>query len=149
MIVITNQRNGHKTQFKNYHRLFSYIDHKQRTGRHNLSRKSIDSWFLARHSYHRIRAFYEFFSVQKRKASQGATGNKMEKFDILEISDDISRKPVIIPITPDLNIERLIESWCQRWCRFRGYKLVEIEDDDGMLHVKRTQHHHSNGEDGS
>ena len=47
----------------------------------------------------------------------------------------------IIPITTDLDVESLLEDWCKRYCEFNGYELVEVQDNDGILHVKRTQHH--------
>ena len=86
-------------------------------------------------------AFHEFVSIQKRNS-----GGKMTKFDVLEISHDLSNKPTMVSITPNLNVELLLEDWCRRYCEFHGYKLIEIQDDDGILHVKRTQHHSFNVE---
>lgn len=134
MITIINKRNGHKARFKNYQKLFNHIDHNQRAKRYNKSPRPIDDWFLARHSYRRVMAFYEFV-----KNSRGQS----PKFDVLEMSHDRSRKPVIIPITPDLDVESLLEDWCKRYCEFNGYELVEVQDHGGILHVKRTQHHPS------
>jgi hypothetical protein len=82
-------------------------------------------------------AFYELVSAQKINAER-TSGGKPPKFDVLEISHDRSRKPVIMPITPDLDVEPLLEAWCQRYCDSNGYKLVEVQDDDGILHVKKT-----------
>ena len=143
-----NERNGHKARFKNYQKLFNHIDHNQRTKRYNKSHQPIDDWFLARHSYRRIVAFYEFIFNHKRE-DQENTGKTSQKFDVLEMSYDCSTNPVIMSITPDINMEFLLEDWCQKYCKSNGYQLVEVQDDDGMLHVKRTQHHPSNGEGSS
>jgi hypothetical protein len=142
MITMINERNGHKAMFKNYQKLFDHIDHNQRMKRYNKSHQPIDDWFLGRHSYRRVMAFYEFVSVQKINAER-TSGDQPPKFDVLEMSHDRSRKPVIIPITSDLDVEQLLEAWCQRYCDSNGYKLVEIQDDDGILHVKKTQHYPS------
>jgi len=144
MITIINKRNGHKTRFKNYQSLYSHLDSRQRAKRFNTNRphQPIDDWFFDFHSYRRVMAFYEFVSIQKRNS-----GGKMPKFDILEMSHDRSNKPTMVSITPNLDVELLLEDWCRRYCEFNGYTLVEIQDDDGVLHVKRTQHHLlSNGE---
>src|SRR5436305_8180332 len=136
MIVMINERNGHKTRFKNYQKLFNHIDHNQRSRRYNKPHQPIDDWFLARHSYRRVMAFYEFVSAQKINAEK-KSGGKPPKFDVLEMSNDRSRKPVIMPITPDLNVESLLEDWCKRYCESHGCKLVEVQEDDGILHVKK------------
>jgi hypothetical protein len=140
-----NERNGHKTRFKNYQKLYSHLDSHQWTRRYNRPHQLIDDWFFGCHSYRRVMAFYEFVSVQKRNAEK-TTGGKMPKLDVLEMSHDRSKKPVIIPITPDIPIESFLEDWCRRWCGFHGYKLVEVQDDDGILHIKKAQHHPSHNE---
>lgn len=144
MITMINERNGHKTRFKNYQRLYSHIYSNQKSKIYNRPNQLIDDWFFASHSYRRIMALYEFVSAQKIKAERNL-GGKMPKLDVLEISHDRSKKPVMISITPELNVEPLLEDWCKRYCHFHGYKLVEVEDDDGVLHVKRNQPF--NGED--
>jgi hypothetical protein len=138
MITMINERNGHKTRFKSYQKLFDHIGHNQRTKRYNKSHQPIDDWFLARHSYRRVVAFYEFIANQKIADQEKNPGRTSQKFDVLEMSYDCSTAPVIMPITPDRNIQSLLEHWCKRFCAFHGYKLVEVQDDDGMLHVKRT-----------
>lgn len=133
-----NERNGHKTRFKNYQKLYSHINSHQRVRRHNTPNHLIDDWFFASHSHRRVMAFYEFVSAQKIDTEKNSK-SKPPKFNVLEVSCDRSRKPVIIPITPDLDVELLLEEWCQRYCESHGYKLVEVQDDDGILHVKRIQ----------
>jgi hypothetical protein len=140
MITIINERNGNKTRFKNYQKLYSCLDSRQRAKRYHRPNQLIDDWFFACHSYRRVMAFYEFVSVLKRNS-----GGKLPRFDVLEMSHDRSMKPVMIPITPNLNTESFLEDWCRRWCDSHGYKLVEVQDDDGILHVKKSQNHSPNG----
>jgi hypothetical protein len=80
-------------------------------------------------------AFYEFIANQEMEN----IGRMNQKFDVLEVSHDCSMKPVIVPITADLDVKSLLEDWCKRHCEFYGYTLVEIQDDEGILHVKRDQ----------
>ncbi len=145
MITMINERNGYKTRFKNYQRLYSHINSHQWTKRRNRPHNLIDDWFFASHSHRRVMAFYEFISAQKINAGK-SSGVKPPKFDVLEVSYDLSMNPVIMPITPDLDVESLLEKWCQRYCELNGYKLVEVQDDSGILHIKRTQYDTFNGE---
>ena len=142
MIMMINERNGNKTRFKNYQKLYSHINSHQQGKRCNTPKQLIDDWFFARHSHRRVMAFYEFVSAQKINAEK-KSGGKPPKFDVLEISHDCSRKPVIMPITPDLDVESLLEDLCKRYCESKGYKLVEVQEDDGILHVKRDQNYPS------
>jgi hypothetical protein len=48
-----------------------------------------------------------------------------------------------MPITSDLDVESLLENLCKRYCESKGYKLVEVQEDDGILHVKRSQNYPS------
>lgn len=134
MIVMINERNGRKTRFKNYEKLYSHLNSHQWTKRHYRPNRIINDWFFACHSYKRVIAFYEFVLMQRSNAK----GGKVPKLDVLEMSDDRFSKPVLIPITPDIDVESLRKDWCKRHCKFHGYELVEIQDNDGILHVKRT-----------
>ena len=133
MITIINERNGKKTNFKNYKKLYSHIEHHQRSKKHN---KPIDDWVFARHSYYRAMAFYDFICMQKEKAKENPRWES-QRFDVLEMSYDKSVKPAIIPIMPNADVDPHLEDWCKRYCQSHGFRLVEVEDDDGVLHVKR------------
>lgn len=135
MITIINERNGSKSTFRNYKKLHDHIAHNERSKRYN---QSIDEWFFARHSYRRAKAFYDFICTQKEAIKQ-TPGEKNPKFDVLEICQDRFRKPVMVPITLDTDIESYLEDWCRTYCQYHGFKLVEIEDDDGILRVKKER----------
>lgn len=139
MITMINERNGQKTTFKNYQKLYNHINNYQWSRRYEKPHHLIDDWFFACHSRHRVMAFHEFCTMQ----------SKPLKFDFLEMSYDKPNDPVILPITSKLDIEKLREDWCKRYCEYYGYKLVHVCDDGGMLHVTRNPHQPSNGEDGS
>ena len=133
MITIINERNGHKTKFKNYKKLYSYIEYHQRSKRRN---KPISDWVFARHSYHRAVSFYDFICRQKEKTRE-TPGWDNQKFEVLEISYDKSVRPTIIPITLNADIEPHLENWCKKYCQFHRFKLVEVEEDDDILRVKK------------
>lgn len=130
MITMLNEKNGKKTAFKNYQSLLSYLDSYQRMKIHNNPNHLIDDWFFACHSRHRITALCEFWRMQRKPL----------RFDFFEVSYDKSKHPIILPMTPDLDIEKLRKGWCKKYCEFHGFKLVDIEGDNGILHVKGTEH---------
>ena len=130
MIMMINERNGRQTIFKNYQKLYSHINNHQWTKRYNKPHHIIDDWLFACHSRHRVMAFYEFCTMQ----------SKPLKFDFLEMSYDSSNYPVILPITSALDVETLREDWCRKYCEYHGYKLVDVRNDDGILHVNRIEH---------
>ena len=135
MITIINKRNGKKVNFKNYKKLYDYIAHRQRCKMRN---KPIDDWFVARHSYRRAKAFHDFVGMQEVAKKFPKWKNK--SFDVLEISEECSREPIIMAITSETNIDPYLEAWCRRYCQSNGFKLVEVLEEDGILHVKKTRH---------
>lgn len=138
MITIVNERNGHKARFKNYKKLYDHIDHNQRAKRSNKTNPPIDDWFFACHSYRRVTAFHDFIYNEKRKDEENPQ-RISQSFDVLEMSYDKSMQPVIIPVTPDTDIELHLEDWCRKYCQFHGFKLVEVEEDYGILRVKKER----------
>jgi hypothetical protein len=83
-------------------------------------------------------AFYDFVCTQKEKAKKNS-GWEKTRFDILEVSYDKSVKPVMVPITPNTDIQSYLEDWCKKYCQSHGFKLVEVEEDDGILRVKKER----------
>jgi len=87
------------------------------------------------------RALYDYIETRqgtKRSREPKTPGNKNKRFDVLEISCNRSKHPVLLPITPDVDIEIYRKDWCQRYCLYHGFKLIEIIEDDGVLHVQKT-----------
>ena len=148
MITMINEKNGYETQFKNYKRLYSKLNSHQWTKRFSKPQNLIEDWFFACHSYRRVMALYAFIANQRREYRANPE-KKKQKFDVLEISYGRYMEPIIMSITPELNVESLLEEWCKTYCKSHGYKLVEVQDDDSILPVKKSQNTHSNDEDGS
>jgi hypothetical protein len=142
MIVLINQANGLKIRFKDYTRLYDYIENRQRVKRSREAKPLPPEWVFTCHSWRRMVAFHEFVAQQKAKDEKNqATGSKGKKYNALEISYNRSKNPVLVPITPGMDIWPYLEDWCRRYCRYHGFKLVEIQEDDGVLHVKKEPVH--------
>lgn len=138
MITLINQVNGHKINFKDYLALYNYIDNRQRTKKIIKSQQQLpDEWVFMHHSYRRLVAFYEFISIQRAKDEENS--GKIKKFDVLEMSYNRSKNPILIPITSGMDIEIYRKEWCQKYCKYHGFKLIEIQDDDGILRVKKER----------
>lgn len=135
MITLINQTNGHKVKLKDYKALYNYIEGRQQTKRLMAPQQLPDEWVFTHHSYRRLVAFYEFISRQRTKDEKNQ--GKSKKFDVLEMSYNRCKHPLLISITPDIDIEIYRKEWCRRYCEYHGFKLVEIQDDDGVLHVKK------------
>lgn len=136
MITIINERNGFKTTFKSYEKLYNHIINNQYTAVNEKFKYPFDEWVFTCHSYRRIMAIYDFVQRQRRKDAEGM---KKERLNVLEISQERSQMPVLLPITPDLSIESHMEEWCRRYCQSKGYKLIEVYEEGGFLRVKKDQ----------
>jgi hypothetical protein len=38
-----------------------------------------------------------------------------------------------------MDIEIYRKEWCQRYCKYHGFKLVEVQEDDGILRVEKER----------
>jgi hypothetical protein len=137
MITLINQVNGHKIKFKDYRALYNYIESRQRTKEIIKPQQLPDEWVFTYHSYRRLVAFYEFISRQRDKDEENSGKNK--RFDVLEMSYNRSKNPILIPITSGMDIEIYRKEWCQRYCKYHGFKLVEVQEDDGILRVEKER----------
>jgi hypothetical protein len=135
MITIINEQSGYQLKLDSYKKLYYHIAHQQRSKRHDEP-QLLDEWIFTCHSHRRIMAFYEFVTIQRMKAEQEQI-RRIPRFDVLEICCDPSLKPIIFAITPDLDIESHLKDWCRLYCQSHGYKLVEVSEDDGMLHTTK------------
>jgi hypothetical protein len=137
MITLINQVNGNKIKFKDYRALYNYIESRQRTKGIIKPQQLPDEWVFTYHSYRRLVAFYEFISRQRAKDEENS--GKTKKFDVLEMSYNRSKNPILIPITSGMDVEIYRKEWCQRYCKYHGFKLVEVQEDDGILRVKKER----------
>jgi hypothetical protein len=137
MITLINQVNGNKIKFMDYRALYNYIESRQRTKGIIKPQQLPDEWVFTYHSHRRLVAFYEFISKQRAKDEENS--GKIKKFDALEMSYNRSKNPILIPITSGMDIEIYRKEWCQRYCKYHGFKLVEVQEDDGILRVEKER----------
>jgi len=135
MLILVNQKNERKKKFKDYQDLYGHIDRSQQMKRMRDPKKLPDEWVFTIHPYSRLALFSAFVYRQMIMDEQNPGQDK--KLDVLEISCNQTKNPVFIHVTPDIDIEVYRKDWCQRYCQFHGFKLIEIQGKDGVLHVKK------------
>jgi hypothetical protein len=63
--------------------------------------------------------------VPTRAKNQGKS-EEVENCDILEIINGNIKKPLFIPVTPDVDVGSLQQKWCQNYCKVHGYRVFEV-----------------------
>jgi hypothetical protein len=122
----------------NYSKLHNHLEYMEKT-------RGKGKWVFAQHPHQRVLSFYRYVRAQKllvlpttsgifersleEALKQTERSNAPEKeggknFDILEIVD--GKKPVLIPVTPDVDVEALQKQWCRNYCKTHGYALFEV-----------------------
>jgi hypothetical protein len=125
MITILKKKTGKTTTFKNYQACHKHIRVTEGNRQAPILSSALDSWVLMRHSPRRVLAFYEYV-CQQRKASQQNQGQKLLKRDVLEICLDGAQKPLLIPVTPDMDYEVFLQDWCRVYFQSHGYEFYEV-----------------------
>jgi hypothetical protein len=125
MITIIKKKTGKKTTFKNYQACYKHIRCAENNKHSNFLIPPLDTWVFTRHSMRRVLAFHQY-ACQQLKANQQNPGQKILKLDALEICLDRSQKPLLLPITSDLDLQALFQDWCRLYFQTRGYEFLEV-----------------------
>jgi hypothetical protein len=76
-------------------------------------------------------------ALTKQAANEnGPDSGQVKGWDILEIVNGNSTKPVFIPLAPNLDIEPLQKNWCDHYCKAHGLNLIEIADVSDFRKLK-------------
>jgi hypothetical protein len=129
MITIIKKKTGRKTTFKNYQACHKHIRSVEGNKHANFFPHLLDSWVFTRHSMRRVLAFHQY-ACQQIKKNQQNPGQKLLKLDALEICLDRSQKPLLIPITPDMDVQALFQDWCRIYFQSRGYEFLDVLEED-------------------
>ena len=129
MITITKKKTGKKTTFKNIQTCYKHIRATENNKHANYLITPLDTWTFTRHSMRRILAFHQY-ACQQLKKNQQNPGQKLLKLDTLEICLDRSQKPLLIPITPDMDLSALLQDWCRVYFQSRGYEFLDGLEED-------------------
>ena len=116
MLVLFYTPKNHIHTFHHYEKLYKHLERLE-------ADKENSKWTFARHSHDRVFGFYKYVCT-RLMAPLEKTGP--EGLDILEIVRGDVKKPVLIPITPDLDVESLRKKWCQSYCKSHGYPLADV-----------------------
>ena len=87
-----------------------------------------DAWIFTRHSWRRILAFHQYVCQQTKKHQQNPNQGLL-KLDVLEICLGCSQTPLLIPITPDIDLQDFLENWCRLYFQSRGYAFFDAPGD--------------------
>lgn len=102
-------------------------------------------WIFARHSWQRMMSCYRYVrnrklcgqlpetfeqgleKALKRAAGESAgEGGGSQETDVFEIINGNPKKPVFIPLTPDVDVNALRLEWRQNYCKAHGYILHDV-----------------------
>jgi hypothetical protein len=131
MITIIKKKTGKKTTFKNIQACYKHIRSTQSNKHVNFLINPLDTWVFTRHSMRRILAFQQY-ACQQLKKNQQNPSQKLLKLDALEICLDRSQKPLLIPITPDMDLHGLLQDWCRVYFQSHGYEFLDVPGDNSF-----------------
>lgn len=75
------------------------------------------------------RLSYIYHKTLERSFSKIGKEAFEQELDLIEISKGDDKSPLQIPVTPDVNVQKLKENWCQEYCDAHNYALVEYQDN--------------------
>jgi hypothetical protein len=133
MLILFQLPGNHIHALNTYGKLYNHLESLERS-------KGKGKWIFARHSYQRMLSFYRYIRNQKIKILEEGLGETLTETanhtiekeegcknpDILEIINGNVKKPVFIPVTPDVDVGTLQKQWCQNYCKAHGFILFEI-----------------------
>ena len=135
MIKITLP-NGESKVFKNYHEVCEYINTIEKP--EELEPGKAGWRFIRRRHetlsclYYRNPSLKDYLTPREREAVEKQLG-------LIEILKGGWETVAQILFTNHLDLEALKRDWCKEYCQSHGFKLVEIEEDDSILRVKKER----------
>jgi len=146
MLILFDLPKDNIHAFNTYGTLYNHLENLERI-------KGKGKWIFARHSWQHMMSCYRYVRDRKvcaqsaetfeqgleealkqavagklvlAKAGNQGKGEGSENFDVLEIVNGNIKKPVFIPVTPDVDVIALQQQWCQNYCKVHGYALFEV-----------------------
>lgn len=115
-------------QFDNYDALFKHINSIENSKLMECSSRSLaDIWSFALYTNKRLSYIY-YKTLEKSFSKVGKEAFEQE-LDLIEIHKGNFESPIQIPVTPDVNVQELKENWCQEYCDFHNYLLVDYKNN--------------------
>lgn len=116
MLVLFDMPKNQIHTFNNYGKLYNHLKSLERD-------KGKAKWIFTCHSHHHVFAFYRYICMKSMTPQEK---EEKEGLYILEIVRGDVKKPVFIPVTPDVDIESLRARWCQTYCKAHHYVLMDV-----------------------
>lgn len=115
-------------QFNNYDELFKHINSIENSKLMECSSRSLgEIWSFALYTNKRLS--YIYYKTLERSFSKVGKEAFEQELDLIEIYKGDFKSPVQIPVTPDVNVQKLKETWCQEYCDSHNYLLVDYKNN--------------------
>lgn len=115
-------------QFDNYDALFKHINSIENSKLAECSSRSLgEIWSFALYTNKRLS--YIYYKTLERSFSKVGKEAFEQELDLIEIYKGDFQNPIQIPVTPDVNVQELKESWCQEYCEAHNYLLVDYKNN--------------------
>jgi hypothetical protein len=132
-------------QFDNYDALFKHINSIENSKLAECSSRSLgEIWSFALYTNKRLS--YIYYKTLERSFSKVGKEAFEQELDLIEIYKGDFQNPIQIPVTADINVQELKESWCQEYCEAHHYLLVDYKNNfeghvlmDGALAANVTR----------
>lgn len=142
MLHLLDQHHNPIGTFETYECLIDYI-HKSRIYKlrlliyRNYSFENVldleeTRWRFVHYKHAELSVIY---SCMKEPPIKGIEKQAFDQgLDLIEVYQGSPTNPLQIPVTPDLNIQKLQKDWCESYCKAHGYSLLygdgESTDED-------------------
>jgi hypothetical protein len=115
-------------QFDNYEALFKHINSIENSKLVECSSRSLgEIWSFALYTNKRLS--YIYYKTLERSFSKVGKEAFEQELDLIEIYKGDFQNPIQIPVTADINVQELKESWCQEYCDTHNYLLVDYKNN--------------------
>ena len=115
-------------QFNNYDELFKHINSIENSKLMECSSRSLgEIWSFALYTNKRLS--YIYYKTLERSFSKVGKEAFEQELDLIEIYKGDFKSPIQIPVTPDVNVQKLKETWCQEYCDSHNHLLVDYKNN--------------------
>ena len=146
MLIIFDASQNRTVSFAHYRGLHNHIQGLERT-------RGKGAWIFTRHSWARMVSCYKYMHNRActapleepleqtlEKALKAATeeAGKPKPDAVLEIISGNPKQAVFIPVTPEVDVDALLEKWCQVYCKSHRHRLFTVTYPDDVREIGRV-----------
>jgi hypothetical protein len=123
MIEIFNEGKGNIETFESYEDLLKHI---KAIEKKRFEETGKEEWNLTIYSNERLARLYHYaiesFRIFMTEKEQEAYENELNLLEMYKGDED---NPTQIILTPDIDIDKIKESWCRDYCLSHGYNFLD------------------------